>query len=326
MITAIIPVRNETELTEPLTHLLDSARGEDFEVIICNDGSVYPCGQFHPLKIDHPQVKVINTPVSRGVGYSFDRGAEAATGDIIVITACDVYPKQGWYDKIKDAVLSHPDSIGCAACIGQKTTYYGADLIVTVGVDDLPQESDLRVKMPNYTDLFKGKWTSGKKSDEPYEISCLMGAMYFTTKAFYQKIGGFDTLPGQRFRGHKRWGSLEPYLSMKAWLSGGSVILYPDIEASHMFGRINRSNRWKKGARSATDMWWNKLFIAETMVFDERLRNKIINYPNPELNLNVAKRMIKRNYDNVIEVRDRNKTVFVRDMHWLMDYFKITLK
>jgi hypothetical protein len=192
-----------------------------------------------------------------------------------------------------------------------------------VGIDDLPEykREKMRQEMPGYTDLFKGKWCSGKKSDEPYEISSLMGAMYFTSRSWYNHIGGFDTTVGDRYRGHRVWGSLESYLSIKSWLCGGNLLLHPDIQAGHEFSREDKLHRYRKGARSTRDMWWNKCFINETMVLDPVLREKIYNYVTPELNYNYARNDIKKNYSLVEQVREDNKGRFTRDLQWLMDRF-----
>jgi len=62
------------------------------------------------------------------------------------------------------------------------------------------------------------------------------------------------------------------------------------------------------------------------MVLDARLRERLINYLHPELNLGVAKRNIKRHYENILESRKRNKERFTRDFTWFLDRFKIELK
>lgn len=338
MISIIVPVRNESlpTLNEVIDHLFLTATG-DIEIIIVNDGSVSQDGRFKPLEISRDGVKVINNTRSRGVGYSFDRGVEVARAETIVLQGCDVLPKAGWHDQVLSAVQSNPSSIGCAACIGLKknnhdlydpenTIRYGADLLVTVGVDDLPSGSKLRTEKPNYTDLFKGRWIHEKKSDAPYEIGCLMGAWYFTTKFWYRHIGGFDTRSNEVFVGHRQWGALEPYISLKSWLCGGSLVLYPDIQAGHEFTRIERGHRYAKGTRSAEKRFWNKCFINETMVLDPVLREKIYCFILPSLNYNMARRDIQRHYFLVEEVRETNRKRFTRDLQWLMDKFKYKVR
>jgi len=184
--------------------------------------------------------------------------------------------------------------------------YYGADMLFTYGMDDLPPESKLRERKGGFTDLFRGRWAS-KKSDEPYEISCLMGAFYFTTKTWYQAIGGFDTEPGNRYCGHRVWSHLESHLSLKSYLHGGNCILHPDIEVTHIFNRIDRRNRWSKGSRSAEWFHWNSQWILETMVLNEFTRNRIRDFKTRELNWNEAEKMIRDNYATILRYRESNR-------------------
>jgi glycosyltransferase involved in cell wall biosynthesis len=334
-ISIIIPFKNEwDELSGVLEHLIRTGV-EDYslmEIIVVNDGSVWGSGKFRPIDgIDHPSVRVLNFPRSMGVGASFDRGVENSTSDIIVLMGCDVFPHEGWYSKVIEAVTNNPNTLGCAVCVGDKPTkdkdgnevytkYYGADLLFTMGEDDLPLKSKLRERRGGYTNLFKGKWKS-KESDVPYEIPCLMGAMYFTSRAYYNQIHGWDTERGNKFCGHKTWGHTEPYISLKSWFHGGGCTLYPDISVTHGFNRVDGHHRHAKGGRGADDMWWNKLFMLETMILTPSLHNKIEDFPHPELNMGVARKWIQQNRATVDRIRERNRLEFKYDYHIFEEKF-----
>lgn len=331
-LSVIIPFKNEGDLLpKVLEHLLESSDTEcdNFEIIVVNDGSTQSNGRFQPLNgIDHPSVRVLNFSQSFGVGASFDRGVESAKGENIVLMGCDIFPQNGWYTKVLNAIAQRPNSIGCAVCVGDKppyNKYYGADLLFTVGNDDLPVHSKLRERRGGYTSLFKGRWAD-KKSDEPYDISCLMGAMYFTTKSYYTHIGGWDTVVGDRIKGFRSWGCLEPYLSLKSWLVGGGCYLEPSIEVTHIFNRIDKTRRFAKGGRSDEKTWWNRLLVLETQIMSERLRNRLYDFVHPELNFNNAKRDIKKNYDYVLELRERNRGKFKFSLEDYIDKFGLIIK
>jgi hypothetical protein len=130
-----------------------------------------------------------------------------------------------------------------------------------------------------------------------------MGAFYWCSKEFYHKIHGFDTKEGIRFRGHIYWGHLEPMLSLKAKVYGGSCMMYPAVEAGHIFGRID--DVYKVRAVRDDYKYWNALWIAYTMLEDS-LRNDLVNFLNPCLNLNLAKSYIRKYWDFVQAVRERN--------------------
>lgn len=333
MISCIIPFKNDwLEVDSVVNNLLATAEdSSEIEIIICNDGSFSHNGKFKPLMIDNSVVRVIQNPISRGVGYSLDRGVEAAKGEIIVILGCDIYTQKGWDTKVIKSVTERPNSIGCAVCIGDKPDKdgnyhkrYGADLVITVDKDDLPPFSKLRQKK-YYADIFKGRWRTDVVSDDTSPISCLMGAFYWTSKSYYQYIGGFDTDPKERWQGHVQWSTLEPLLSLKSWLVGGGCYIKSDLEATHFFNREG-VHRYEKGPRSPLKMFWNRLWVLETMVMDADQRNKISNFLYPELNLNKARTLIKKNYANVLKVRERNEKIFTHDLSWLMERFNIPIK
>ncbi len=87
-------------------------------------------------------------------------------------------------------------------------------------------------------------------------------------------------------------------------------MLYPNIETGHVFNRADREHRYAKGVRGAQWMWWNRIFMLETMIMDEGLRQKLYDFVHPELNFNVAKKMIRQHYDNVKRVREANRLKF----------------
>ena len=339
MISVIIPFRNDFELINlVIDHLLVGAKKKPLEVIVVNDGSIYPSNRFRPLELTQEAVRVINVPVSHGVGWCFDRGVEEAKGDVVILMGADVFPPltYDWYSRV-EFLCWKMNTVWCFPSVGVEegndptipdgTIRYGAKLLVTVGVDDLPKSSKIRDAIPNYTSIFDGQWNRNNGGiDGTREIQCLMGAFYCTTKSFYQKIGGWDTRADNRFIGHRGWGTLEPYLSLKTWLSGGSVLLDDSFSVSHVFGRVNRSNRFTKGARSGEVMWWNKLFMLETMVHDASMKKKIYDFINPTKNYNTAKGDIKRHKDNVTEVRERNESLFVRDLAWFCNAFDVKIR
>ena len=317
MTSIIIPCLNEDSdsLYRTIEAISDGYSGFDMEIIVINDGSVNSDGSPKPYDSnDFPfdNTIAINRPKRFGVGAAFDLGVKYASGDTIVLCGADILPERGkWLTGVLNAVKE--DEVGCPANVGLHDgiydlneeglyTRYGADLLYMVGVNDLPKNSPLR-KNPNYTVLFEGKFAP-KRSDEPYEISCLMGAFYFCKKSFYERIHGFDTDPSNSYSGHWFYGSLEPYLSLKAKVYGGKCTMYPGMRVGHQFSRVDPDNLSRAIRPDAH--WWNRLFIAHTMLEDS-FRDEVLAFPNHELNLSLAQVMIKRNWETVQRIRERNK-------------------
>jgi len=341
MVSVCIIFRNDVELIYDTVDLLcEGTDPREFEIIIYNDGSVDSAGKFQPLEASsfHKyNLKVINNPIHFGIGYGFDRLVFQAIGDTIVLCGSDIRPRpRSWLTDVKNSVKSKPNTIGCAVCIGLtpdnldldqegRNIRYGADLLFTVGINDLSVFSEIPQKNPNYQALFEAKWRHEKDSDEPYEIPCALGAFYFLSKAYYEKIGGFDTKPNVRFRGHQVYGSLEPYISLKSWLVGGGVTLYPNIEVGHIFKRVEGGKIFDKRSVRHDYHAFNRFYIAHTMIFDEALRDRIINFLKPTLNVNRAKKYIRDNYSSVLEVKERNKLVFTNSLEYICERFEIKL-
>jgi glycosyltransferase involved in cell wall biosynthesis len=337
-ISILIPFKQDfDEIEGVVRHLLDTAQSDDLEILIYNDGSFLGSGKPRTLELNHPHTRVINVSQSFGVGYGFDRLVENCTSEIIVLMGSDVFPKGKWFNQVVNAVQSNPNTLGCAVCIGlnpdrmnlddeKNFRRYGAELLFTVSEDDLPVYSPLRNMKGEYTSLFHAKWMFSQLSKEPYEIPCVLGAFYFTSKKYYELLGGFDTQPGNRYRGHIQWAHLEPYISLKSWLVGGGCTLYPDIEAGHVFARITKKDRFKKGVRSAEWMWRNALFILETQILDEELRRKLYKFLHYELNLGEAKKMISQHYKEVVDVRYRNSLMFINEPKIFTDKFGYKLR
>jgi glycosyltransferase involved in cell wall biosynthesis len=329
MISVIIPFKNDFSTIEGVLHnVYLGIQQDDLEIILVNDGSKHTNTRFRPIEPakdfslrTQRYVKVINNPMGYGVGYSFDRGAEIARGDILVLMGADVFPRSGWDSKVKDAVQSNPNTLGCATCIGlnpdrknlddpKNKMRYGADLLFTYGPEDTPKGSGLR-DIHNFSNLFRGRWRTDKVSDSPCDIPCLMGAFYFTSREYYRLLAGWDTRSGNHWRGHRAWGHLEPYISLKSWLVGGGCTLYPDIQAGHVFARItDRTKKWDGGVRNESDRYWNQLFMLETMIMDTDLQLKLNNFLKPRKNLGIARKWIKQHYDTIEQVRAANSLLF----------------
>jgi len=95
MISLLIPVFNEKEAikeTIELAHDVFTRMGEEFEILVINDGSTDGTEQI--LAKQHPSnVYVLTHPVNRGYGTSMKTGIRRAKGELLAITDADgTYP------------------------------------------------------------------------------------------------------------------------------------------------------------------------------------------------------------------------------------------
>jgi glycosyltransferase involved in cell wall biosynthesis len=340
-ISVCICFRNDFELIyDTVSNLCEGLDITDLEVIIYNDGSVADSGEFQPLEakdFEFKNVRVINNPSQRGIGAGFDVMAKEALSDTIVLCGSDIRTRdKEWLHDVLRASEVYPDTIGCCACVGLTPTelnldhegrniYYGATIELQSDVNSLSKDSPKRIN-PDYTALFEASWLHEKQSEEPYEIPCALGAFYFVSKAYYEKIGGWDTDPNDQYIGHRQYGNLEPYISIKSWLYGGGVTMFPNIEVGHIFSRIGQDNFFTKRAIRHAEHWWNRFFIAETMVLDAELRYKIINFIKPCLASNTARRDINHHFSSIMEIKSRNMLGFLNSFADICRKFNIKIK
>ena len=224
-VSVLIPFHNDHEYLGITLKRLREYHNDDVEFIVVDDGSDKP-----PVLDKDPRVRLITNQHNRGVGYSFDRAAEAARGDVLVLTASDVMVKNGHYiSYVTQYAERYPRAILCSTCVGlndenldvddpTNVRRYGADLVLKLNKDNLPLNSTLRQK-PAYFDIIESKWRN-VKPENINPIPNLHGAFYIVNKDWYFRLGGFDTKRDIRFRGHMIWGALEPYLSVKNYLYG----------------------------------------------------------------------------------------------------------
>jgi glycosyltransferase involved in cell wall biosynthesis len=307
-VSVIIPCLNDQEqLDKTLEILLIEIPPGHGEVIVIDNGS------FEPITWeDDPRVKIIRNRRNIGVGGAFNQGVEMAQANKIVLMGCDTTPQEGWFDRVQETLKNNRNTIFSCVSSGytgnqrplRKSSLrrFGAHILFKVTMDDLPKNSDLR-KIPAYSHILQAKWNRGMPEEEFTPVGCLLGAFYWMYKKPFQKIHGWN--------GHQMWGSLEPFLSIKARAHGMQLVVDKGLEAAHYYGRdLLRPSR--------PDLqFYNMLFMAHTM-FTDALRDELIEYLRygdreekiEKLNVNQARVMIKRNAGLVQAEKNYNNKHF----------------
>jgi len=225
----------------------------------------------------------------------------------------DVLPEKGWYAKVinscEDNTLNSCCSVGVQSNnldINKEgaVSRYGASITWTLVHADLPKNSPFKDNL-DYREIIGCRWAS-KQSDEPYELDAVYGAYYWCKKEFYQKIHGFDTEVNNHFHGFSMWGHLEAMISIKTKVYNGRCIMHPNIRAGHIFARINQDNVDSHRSVREDFHYWNRLWIAHTMLSDE-LRDECLNHLKHCLNLSQAQVWVKHHWKEIQAVRERNK-------------------
>jgi len=307
-ISVVIPSVNDLpELLETVKSVRETA--PEVEIVVVDDCSAAP------VSIPREFGVIVHQNTYRiGSGASRHVGAQIATGDYMLMTDSHCRFEAGWADACYNAGLSaehwKKEVVFCGICHGFTPTippfgrpsgvYYGANLQF-VG-HDLNQASRVQV--------LEGVW-SGLRPDN-CEISCMMGACYLVPRKRFLELGGM-----QHFR---VWGCEEQMMSLKFWLSGGEVRLLHGLKTWHRF----RDGEKMPFRLETWNIIYNKLFIIYTIFPDDMAAHMISRFPKG-FDFNKATETIRRDWGLVEAEKARNKTLFTRDVQWMLNKFQIPL-
>ena len=280
-ITIIMPFLNEGNWPyRTIQSIYDTANPDLFEIIAIDDGSkeLYDFSRF-------PDVKYVRNVNRMGVDGCRHYGSTLATTDRLLIIDAHMlfYPNTNWLDKIIDCINREENTAWCFTCVGigygnediyrPQGKYYGADLkLYTEKEKDRPCRQ-----------IIEPVWAS-KKPDIEGEISVILGANYAFSKRWFDHIHGL--------KGLKSWGSSEPSMSIKTWLSGGSCKINIKVEMAHLF----RDNA--PYATNISDLVYNKIYLLKTL-FPQELQDKLMIHIPKDVNYNRAVKMIEENIEEI---------------------------
>jgi len=234
-VSVVIAYHNDVaDLMETLDSLYDTMNIDPWEVIVVNDGGR------NKLKEKRRNLIHIDNPINLGVGRSFDIGVGVAQYDTIFISCADItHPNSDYVEKMYSSVQDNPKSLICTTTCSYQNPHirnYGADILFKITDDDLPKNSPFR-KNGEHRSILEGRWRT-KTGEGTYPIPSLMGSFYGVTREWYEFVRGFEL--------HYQWGSLEPYISLKSWMLGGSILINTDIDVLHKSGRVGFAKKEEK--------------------------------------------------------------------------------
>lgn len=236
-LSIIISYHNEpySFVQECVQNLLSTIDIEDYEVLVVDDGSITP---LEPIE----GTTVIRHVVNQGVGAAFDTGVNVAKYDNIFLMANDIrFIPNGWASLMLKEIIAHPKSMTCTTCVRLSDK----EIDIQKQLDDKQFVLGATIKMfsdknntPNKTGRFRSvidaQWAglgSGNLNAESYVLPCILGAAYGVKKQWYQYIGGWE--------GHRKWSTLEPYISFKNWMFGGECRVAPQVQVGHIFKKTH---------------------------------------------------------------------------------------
>lgn len=330
MLSFVIPYHNDGEelIQTTISQIADTIDVSPYEIIVVDDGSD------EPLSLE--EAKVIRHPFSKGVGAAFDTGVAEAKYENIILMGDDIrFMKNGWASKMLRHIQNYPKSLIASKCIkinkhsrchneeiiDGKCTKCGKPALDNMDIEyrrNSPIMNGATIliyhdeisnpgRVPeNFRSILEARWLPRRNDTEPFEIPCVLGAFYGVKKSWYKYIDGWA--------GHRRWGTLEPMISLKSWLFGGSCILAPDIETAHIF-------KFKKDARpiGSEILIYNKMLTA-LLLFPDPL--PLVNFfPKQAPAVQKALAMILENEDWIISKMEEYREKIVIDHSFLAEKF-----
>jgi len=286
-LSVIITSLNEdiNKLNKTIETITEYSNNE-VEVIIIDDYSDIPINNSY----NNNNIKLFRNEFRMGCAPSRHFGAIKASGNYLLFTDAHMIYDKNWYNSFKEIchVLDNKTAI-CGTCIGLDDTHNSLD-------NSCGPYSGARLSLyeTRENQVIEGKWIS-PKSEDLYEISCMMGAIYFIQRNYFLNLRGLSEL--------KMWGSDEPCLALKILQSGGRMVLSKKIKAGHFF---RNTSPYITGMQYLV---YNKIRMAKTLLPND-IANYLINKLPIDGNFIAAMEMIENEKNDIEEYKSYYNSIF----------------
>lgn len=297
-LSVIITALNEEQerLNRTIKTILDNS-DQNVEIIVVDD-----CSDNIVSNI-YPSIKLFRNPIRLGCALSRHFGATVASGKYLLFTDAHMIYHPEWYSSFNEIVANLNDNIAiCGTCLGLDDTH--TDINKSCGSYT---GARLALYDKRENQVIEGKWIQEKVGDL-YEISCMMGAIYFINKDYFFKLRGLSDL--------KMWGSDEPCLALKILRSGGKMVMSKKIIAGHFF---RESSPYVTGMQYLV---YNKIRMAKTLLPDD-IGQKLIDKLPRDGNFNAAMDMIENEKSTIEEYKQYYNSIFIKSLDDICTEFNI---
>jgi len=271
----------------------------DFEIVALNENlkDNYDFSKF-------PEVRYIKNNERIGVDACRQKGVELSRfSNCAIFDAHMRFKKDNWASKMIKYIEDNPQTLWCTTCIAigwgtldinnHKGKYFAANLRLFT-----EQEKDRPCRL-----IIEPTWAA-EKPEKEYKVDCILGANYFFLKDWFLHIGGL--------KGLKSWGTSEPFISIKSYLSGGDCRISKDIEIAHLFRDT------APYATPVSSLVYNKLYVLKT-IFPKEMEDKLLRYIPQDKSYKKAIKWIEEDRDQIRQDRKNYEYIFRRDIY---DYFR----
>ncbi len=313
-LSIVIPCHGEPqEFLETTIKSVKQTVDVSYEIICVDDFSSTP--------IQIEGVKMLRHDKHKGVGQAFDTGVAEAKSDNLFLMGSDIrFLPNNWASKSIAEADKYPKAMTCTTCIGinkddmdiekrrNRSRRNGASILVFHDHKAHPK------KAANFRNILECQWLPlyRGESKESFEVPSVLGAAYVMKREWYNYLDGWW--------GHRSWGTLEPMISLKSWLFGGSCRTAPDIETGHIF-KSDGSHQTQ-----LHHLTYNKILVA-TLLFDDYHTQRLISFFNQGDGQVVrGKKMFEEVKDEVMKKKLEYKEKIVVDVSEWCKRFNIDFR
>ncbi len=279
LLTVIIPVLNDqAELTETLRSIRATSPAAHIEIIVVDDASDTPA-----VVAPEFNATLYRNETRIGCAPSRHIGAGKAQAPHLLFIDSHMRFTPKWWTNLRKHITAKPDAAWCCKSLGLSDFVDGVDAKgnkikvpnmdvsnpkggiytgATLNFDGPDPNKD--GDQPLHRQVFEGNWLR-KELKNGEEVPCFMGACYVVPTKLFFKVGGLFGL--------RKWGSDEPFLSMKIWLSGGEILMAADVEIGHKY-------RGDAPAPYRTEVW---------EIYFSKLRSIMVLFNEPEVRYFMAR-------------------------------------
>ncbi len=207
-ISVVIPTLNEGAYLRRTIDQLRATVPAGTELIVVDDGATDGCCDF--LRAGG-EARLLEPAGERlGVSGARNKGAAAASGEVLVFLDAHVEVQPGWIETLRDAALG--PGVGA---VGPGISVLGRTDCCGWGM--------------RYRDAGLGiEWLAPPSPGSPPIVPMLAGACIVIRRDLFETVGGFDT-------GLLRWGSEDAELSLRLWMAGYELRIVPEVVIAHLF-------------------------------------------------------------------------------------------
>jgi glycosyltransferase involved in cell wall biosynthesis len=304
-LTVIIPFRNEGEEVEKTIVSIKNTACY-VEIILIDDASDDNF-DYKSVAQAHGCMYTRNDE-NKGVARSRDIGVSlCSTPYFVLLDGHMRFYDYDWDIRLTKALRENLDSI-----ISSNTVIFTKNDDGSYDNEDGLKEKYFRafgayVNMDEPGCEYKAQWTRNTLSEgEIIPVACVLGAVYASSVQHWMKIGGLHGLVS--------YGSDEPLMSIKTWLSGGRCLLMKNWGVGHLYRKRHPYSV------SSVDTVYNSLLLIALFDTDREKSEHFDNYANRYGEVfDKAYSMYEKNQSEIAAHREYLESIFVRSMRYFLD-------